>query len=207
MSALRTGDAAPQMLVLGLVVRQSDTVAGIGRRLADDFRVAGFPRGSAHSNLPSLAEKGYVRLAAHGPPGRPTLNRYEATPAGREHFLEWLRCSEAPVLVRDVLQCKLELVEREDLASLVRFVHMLEAMFTDMCDTARVRVLKEQRSRRARAGQLGGASQPPDWRQKLRGIQNKDEANLWGLMAQRLELLGEDLEELLAEIAPEQAAR
>ncbi len=202
MPALKTGDAAPQMLVLGLVVRQPDTVAGIGRRLADHFRVASFPKGSAHGNLPSLAKKGYVRLVAPGPPDRPTLDRYEATPAGRDHFLEWLRCTEVPVLVRDILQCKLELVEREDLASLVRFVHTLEEMFTDMCDAARVRVLKEQRSRRARAG-----GKPPDWRQKLRSIQNKDEANLWSLMAQRLERLGEDLEELLAEIAPEEAVR
>lgn len=194
MPVLKTGDAAPQMLVLGLVVRESDTIAGVGRRLADQFQTADFPRGSAHGNLPSLAEKGYVRLAAPGPPGRSTLDRYEATPAGREHFLAWLRCAEVPVLVRDVLQCKLELVEPEDLASLVRFVRMLEEMFTDMCDTARVRVLKEQRSRCARAGK------PRDWRGRLRGIQNKDEVNLWGLMVQRLERLGEELEELLAEI-------
>jgi hypothetical protein len=41
-----------------------------------------------------------------------------------------------------------------------------------------------------------------DWRVKLRGIQNKDESNLWGLMAKRLERLGNELEGLLNNIPP-----
>ncbi len=197
MPALRTGDASPQMMVLGLIVQQPDTVAGVNRRLKAQFRIAGFAKGAAHNNLPSLADKGYVRLVTPGPPNKPTQDFYEATSSGREYFLDWLRSTDVVVLVRDILQCKLELVERDDLAALVRFVRALEQTFMDMCDAARARVLREQRARRAQAGK------PLDWRQRLRGIQNKDEANLWSLMAMRLERLGDDLEELLAEIASE----
>lgn len=192
MPTFRTGDAAPQMMVLGLVVQQPDTVAGVSRRLSDQFASARFAKGAAHGNLPSLAQKGYVRLVEPGPPGEPTRDRYEATSEGRGHFLEWLHSSELPLIVRDVLQCKLEFLQPEDLVAMLRGVRELEDSFTAMCDAARARVLREQRSRRAR-------SEPVDWRVKLRGIQSRDEANLWSLMSQRLEHLGDELEDLLNE--------
>ena len=46
----------------------------------------------------------------------PSLDRYEATAEGVELLREWLRHTELPPAIRDVLQCKLEFVEREDLA-------------------------------------------------------------------------------------------
>lgn len=198
MPTLSTGDPTPRMMVLGLVIQQQDTVAGIGRRLADQFASARFPKGSAHGNLPHLAEKGYVRLIEKGPPDEPTRDRYEATPEGIEYFRKWLRRTELPPVVRDALQCKLELLEREDLAALIRIVREEEQAYTAACDIARVRVLREQRSRRSRG-------MPVDWRIRLRGIQNKDEANLWGLMSKRLERLGDELERLLNDISPSRA--
>lgn len=200
MSLVRTGDVSPQMIVLGLVVQRADTVAGINRRLVDQFATARFAKGAAHGNLPSLAEKGYVRLVQPGPPGEPTRDRYEATASGRELFASWLHGSALPVMVRDVMQCKLELMEPDDLPALLRTIRELEESFTAMCDVARVRVLRQQRLRRARDGAA-------DWRERLGGIQAKDEANLWGLMAQRLERLGEDLEELLDEVSGEAKGR
>jgi DNA-binding PadR family transcriptional regulator len=192
MSALSSGDLTPRMMVLGLVVQQSDSVAGVARRLADQFASARFPKTSAHNNLPSLAEKGYVRLVQEGK--RSTLDRYEATPEGVALLHGWLRSTELPPAVRDVLQCKLELLEREDLAALVQIVREEEDAYTSAHDMAHSRMLREQRSRRARGGQV-------DWRTRLRGIQTKDEANLWGMMSQRLEHLREELEDLLGELS------
>jgi DNA-binding PadR family transcriptional regulator len=180
------------MMVLGLVVQQPDSVAGVARRLADQFASARFPKTSAHNNLPSLAEKGYVRLVAAGE--KSTLDRYEATPEGIELLRGWLRRTELPLAVRDVLQCKLELIEREDLAALVQIVREEEDAYTSAHDMAHSRLLREQRSRRAHDG-------PVDWHTRLRGIQTKDEVNLWGLMSQRLEHLREALEKLLDEIS------
>ena len=42
-----------------------------------------------------------------------------------------------------------------------------------------------------------------DWRvTRLQAIQNKDEADFWGLMSERLERLGNELEKLLDEHTP-----
>jgi DNA-binding PadR family transcriptional regulator len=180
------------MMVLGLVVQQPDSVAGVARRLADQFASARFPKTSAHNNLPSLAEKGYVRLVAAGE--KSTLDRYEATPEGVELLRAWLRRTELPLAVRDVLQCKLELIEHEDLAALVQIVREEEDAYTSAHDMAHSRMLRERRSWRAHDG-------PVDWHTRLRAIQTKDEVNLWGLMSQRVERLREALEKLLDEMS------
>ncbi len=194
MPTFNAGDPTPQMMVLGLVIQQRDTVASVARRLADQFASARFPNTAAHCNLPRLARKGFVRLIEEGPAGESTRNRYEATPKGVEYFREWLCSTELPPTVRDALQCKLELLEREDLAALIRLVREEEEAYTAACDIARARVLREQRSRRAQG-------EPVDWRMRLRGIRNKDEATLWGLMSKRLERLGEELEKLLSDVS------
>jgi DNA-binding PadR family transcriptional regulator len=179
------------MMVLGLVVQESDSVAGVARRLADQFASARFPKTSAHNNLPSLAREGYVRLVGAGE--KPTLDRYEATAEGVELLRDWLRRTELPPAICDVLQCKLELLQREDLAALVQIVREEEDAYTSAHDIAHSRLLREQRSRRARGGMV-------DWHGRLRSIQTKDETLLWGLMSQRLEHLREELEELLGDM-------
>jgi DNA-binding PadR family transcriptional regulator len=198
MSTFSSGDLTPRMMVLGLVVQQPDSVAGIARRLADQFASARFPKTSAHNNLPSLAAKGYVRLMAPG--DKASLDRYEATAKGVELLREWLHRTELPPAIRDALQCKLEFLEREDLAALIQLVGEEEQAYTAAFDIAHTRVRREQRARLARGG-------PRDWRVRLRGVQNKDEAMLWSLMAKRLEHLREDLEELLGEISAGEADR
>jgi len=193
-STLGSGELTPRMMVLGLVIQQGDTVAGVDRRLADQFSSERFSRGSAHKNLPSLAKKGYVRLLKKGPPERPTLDRYEATPEGVELLRRWVRDPDLPPAVRDVLQCKLEFLEPEDLPALIELVREEEKAYTVAYDIAQSSTQREQRRRRAREG-------PVDWGTRRRGIKIKDKANLWGLMSQRLERLREDLEELLDEVS------
>ncbi len=194
MSALSSGDLTPRMIVLGLVVQQPDTVAGVDRRLADQFAFARFTRGSAHKNLPSLARKGYVRLLEHDPRGEASLDRYVATHDGVAHFRGWLRRRELPLAVRDALQCKMEFLEPDDLLALIATVREEAHAYASACDRAHSRLLGEQRLRRA-------LSDPPDWRARLRGIQSKDEATLWALMSQRLERVAGELEALLGEMS------
>lgn len=186
-------------MVLGLVIQRQDTVAGVARRLADRFASARFPKTAAHCNLPSLADKGLVRLTGEGPNGETTRDRYEATPEGIQHFRDWLCNTELPPIVRDALQCKLELLEREDLAALIELVREEEEAYTAACDIARARVLREQRARRIQG-------EPVDWQTRLGGIRNKDEATLWGLMARRLERLCNELEKLLEGVPPDEVA-
>jgi DNA-binding PadR family transcriptional regulator len=193
-STLSSGQLTPRMMVLGLVIQQEDTVAGVARRLADQFASARFPPNSAHKNLPSLASKGYVRLVEKGPPNEPTRDRYERTPTGVEFFRGWLRHTELPPAIRDAVQCKLEFLEREDLAALVKIVREEEDACRRACNAAHGRVVTEQSSRLAQKKRA-------DYNLRLRGIQSKDEAMLWSLMSKRLEHLREELEELLDEIS------
>lgn len=183
----------PQMMVLGLVVQEPDTVAGVGRRLAEQFASARFPRSSAYTNLPVLAEQGYVRLVEER--DEPAFNRYEATPAGVDRLRRWLRSSNLTPVIRDALQGKLEFLELEDLAALVRVVREEETAHAAACRIAHGRLLQEQHVRR-RARSRG---KPGDWRTKLRLIQSKDEVTLWHAMSDRLEQLGDELEQLLAD--------
>jgi DNA-binding PadR family transcriptional regulator len=192
MSTLSLGDLSPRMMVLGLVVQESDSVAGVARRLADQFASARFPKTSAHTNLPSLAEKGYVRLIEPGK--KASLNRYEATSEGIAELHRWLLASARTPIVRDAMQCKLEFVELDQMRALIAIVRGEEEACRGACNNAHGRVVGEQNSRRARGG-------PVDWRVRLRGIQSKDEAALWGMMCQRLEHLREELEDLEQEVS------
>ncbi|HEY5044349.1 MAG TPA: hypothetical protein VII53_00650 [Solirubrobacteraceae bacterium] len=192
-STLGSGALSPQMMILGLVVQQEDTIAGVARRLNNQFPSARFSRTAAYKDLPILASKGYVRLTEKGPPNEPTLDRYQGTPDGAKLFDGWLLHTEPPG-VRDVLQCKLEFVTREHLAAFIGIVREDEQAYTSAHDIAHNRVRREQRSRLARG-------RPVDWRVRLRGIQSKDEAMLWSLMSKRLGNLREELEAVLDEIS------
>lgn len=192
MPAFSASDVTPRMLVLGLVIQQTDTVAGVGRRFADQFASARFSRSSAYKDLPSLAQKGYVRLVQSGESR--SLNVYEATPKGVKYFRKWLRGTRLPPTIRDALHAKLEFLAAEDLLGLIEVVREEEHAYATACEIAQGNLLKEQRRRRSRRAGW-------NWSARLRHIQRKDEVNLWSLMSLRLERLGEDLEELLEELA------
>lgn len=192
MPAFSSGKLTPQMMVLGLVIQQQDTASGVARRLDDQFASARFPKSSAYNNMRGLAGKGYLRLVEKGV--EPSLDRYEATSEGIEVFRGWLRHTELPPVVCDALQCKLEFLEREDLVALIRIVREEERAYTAAFAAAQLEVKAEQRLRRVRG-------KPVDFNTRLRGIQKQDEAKLWGLMAKRLQCLGDELEEFLDEIS------
>jgi len=101
------------MAILALLVRQPDTGTGVLLRLDEEHPSARWSRNIAHSSVPSLADQGYVRMVRQGP--ERSLDLYEVTPEGVEHFREWLRESSATVpVLRDALCAKLRYVETED---------------------------------------------------------------------------------------------
>jgi hypothetical protein len=181
------------MMVLGLVVQEPGTVADIGRRLADQFTAASFPRNSAHTNLPSLARNGHVRLAKSGP--SPSLDFYEPEPAGIAYLHDWLRRSSLPA-IRDVVHGKLELVELEDIPAFLRIVREDEKACRAACDLAHGRLLTHKRL--LRRVPKGAA----DWRDRLCLIRLEDRATTWSGRAERLAVLGDNLEQMLEDTVP-----
>ena len=192
MSALSFGEFSPRMMILGLVAQEPDSVAGVARRLTDQFPSAGVAKNSAHNNLPKLAEDGYVRLVQAGE--KSSKDRYEATAEGLSYLRRWLHHSELPPVVRDSMQCKLELVDLDDLAPVVRTILGQENAYRRASGDAQWRLVAEQGSRRARGA-------PVHWRVKLQAILRKREVTLWDFMAGEREGLREELEELLDEVA------
>lgn len=194
MAAISVGDTSARALCLGLVIQQEDTIQGVDRRLKRRFSSANFTRGAASKTIPRLAAEGLVELIGEG--SKRTLHRYRGTPAGEAYFLEWLHQTELPPAVRDALQCKLEFFAIEDVSTLIEAVEGLEDAFTAAADIAHEKLGKERglRRRQRRAGAV-------DWRLELSIIKTKDAAKLATVMAERLEALREDLEELLAAYA------
>ena len=103
----------PQIAVLSLVVQEPDTVAGVSRRLKEQFPAARFPESSAHNNMRSLAATGHIRLVEEGT--EPPFS-YEATVAGDELSRKWIWRS-TPPMMRDPLQGKLAFVGYKQIAA------------------------------------------------------------------------------------------
>lgn len=187
----RKGDLSASMAILGLLVQQPDTAAGIGIRLVELFPRAHWSRTTVHNNLPSLLGQGLVRLVEKG--SEPSLSRYEPTTAGAGRFRAWLHQSTTlSPTVRDALQGRMAFVERDELASLIEMVRQSEDAYRMEFAAAQGRVKTITRSMRRSRGTV-------DWRAKLQFIQSGDEAMLLGLMLRRLQRLGDELETLLEE--------
>lgn len=188
----RTGEMSSSMAVLGLVVQQPDTIAGVAYRLSETFPHAYWSPAAAHSNMRSLGTQGLLHVIKEG--SGPTLDLYEATSLGVAEFYGWLvQSSAAPPALRDALQGRLEFIERNGLPALVEMVRRDERMFTREYAAAHKR-WKQFTSTRFRAGQ----DAPEEvFRRELKVVQMADEADLWALQARRLRQLGGRLEGVL----------
>jgi DNA-binding PadR family transcriptional regulator len=178
------------MAILGLLVERPDTAAGVGLRLREVFPGARWPRNVVHNNAPRLVKKGFVHCTK-GP--EPAFDRYEVTERGTACFREWVSQSMAlPPVLRDGLQVRLHFLdERDELVSLIRTVRESE----QACSLEYAAAHGRLKSTIRRARRPGTAE--VDWHSKLRLIQIGDEVMLWGMMARRLQRLGDELEGLL----------
>jgi DNA-binding PadR family transcriptional regulator len=185
----RSGDLSASMAILGLVIQQADTAAGVGARLVDRFPRARWSRSVAHNDLPSLAKQGLVVMVQPG--AKPSLDRYEATPEGVEQFREWLRASSmAPPMLRDALSAKLAFSEEQDLPDLLQAIREEERICVAEFEGAQTRLNAARR-----LGQLGPAN-GSDWGGRVQSAIMTDEAMMWGQRAKRLQCLRQELEEV-----------
>jgi DNA-binding PadR family transcriptional regulator len=190
MTAVALGDASARTLCVGLLLQDEDTIQGLDRRLRRRFASAQFTRGAASKSVPRLAKQGLVELVERGE--KHTLDRYRITPAGQAYFLDWLRQTELPPAVRDVVQCKLEFFQFDELPGAIDAIEEQAIAFGTAADLAHERLQAELRARRARRKR----GHPPDWRQELSIAKTKDAANLGAAMRDRLRALNEELQEI-----------
>jgi len=176
------------MAILGLVIEQSDTAAGVGARLVDRFPRARWSRSVAHNDLPSLAKQGLVVMIEPG--AKPSLDHYEATPEGVAQFRDWLRATSlAPPMLRDALAAKLAFSEERDLPELLRAIREEEHICVSEFEAAQMRLNAARR-----LGRLGPAD-GSDYHGRVQSAIMTDEAMMWGQRAKRLQCLRQELEE------------
>jgi DNA-binding PadR family transcriptional regulator len=187
----RIGDMTPQMMVLGVVAERSGTVSDVQRRLSDLFSSADFPKNSAHGGLPSLADKGYVRLVEQGADG-PTGDLYEITKAGGKHLREWVRSSPPHPAMREPILAKVEFATLDELAEVIIMVRADVRACQLASDEAHERMLAEQRSRVVARGERKGWAQELD--DELSAVHLADVTLMWDDIAERRRKLGDRLE-------------
>jgi len=189
MASPRPGDFPASMAVLGLLIQQPDTVAGLALRLDEEHPNARWPRNIVHNSVPSHVEKGFLRLVRPG--AERSLDRYEATPAGCEHFRRSLRESSATLpALRDALRAKLKYVEGlDELQAAIGDIREQEEMCVREGETAMTRYRTARR-----LGRLG-PSDAHDCRTTVRRALMIDEVNLWYERAKGLQRLREHLED------------
>jgi hypothetical protein len=184
----RSGDLSASMAILGLVIQEADTAAGVGARLVDRFPRARWSRSVAHNDLPSLARQGLVRMVQPG--AKPSLDRYEATQEGIEQFQGWLRASSmGPPMLRDALSAKLAFSEERDLPGLLEAIREEERICVAEFEAAQMRLGAARR-----LGQFGPAN-GSDWAGRVQSAIMTDEAMMWGQRAKRLQCLRQELED------------
>jgi hypothetical protein len=198
MASNRLGEMSASMAVLCLLVESPDTTASLGIRLAKQFPDARWSRNAAHKNMESLAKQGLIHLVKKGPPGKSSLDSYEATSNGVAQVQTWIRESAVvPPVLRDSLQGKLEFSrEEKDLLGLLETVREEEdACARRYADAHRADVRARQARRRLRA--RGIRANLVDL---MHEVKLSDEAVWWSLMVKRLERLRENLEDVLDEL-------
>jgi DNA-binding PadR family transcriptional regulator len=184
----RPGELPTGIAILGLLIERPDTIAGLGVRLREEHPGGQWPRNSAHTSVPALAENGLVRVARRG--RERSLDLYETTSGGVEHFRAWLRSSAAVVPARrDALRAKLKYVEREEhLRAILGEMRRQEQLCRREAEAAVTRYAT------ARQLSLAGEEGAARWRSKVQRALMVDEANLWYERTRGLKRLRQQLE-------------
>jgi DNA-binding IclR family transcriptional regulator len=176
------------MAILGLLIQEPDSVAGVSRRLSERFAQAHFARNAAHNNLPGLARQGFVRLNGQG--AERGLDSYEATAAGIEHFRAWMMSSlkTLPVL-RDAVRAVLEqIATKADLIAGIAAIEEQERACIAEYEAARRRMrVAERGGRLPGRGELG-------LHETVQYLLISDEVTYWFYRAARLKRLRESLQ-------------
>jgi DNA-binding PadR family transcriptional regulator len=188
MSVTAIGDTTAPLLCLGLLYQEADTVQELDRRMNGRFKSMKFSRGSANKSVPNLVKDGLIELVEKG--DKRTLDRYRITPAGEAHFLEWLRQTDLNPAVRDVLQCKLEFFQFEEMRGVIDALKEQAREFAASADREHVQMHADMRVRRFQEKR----GQPPSWRLHLRIAKAGDAARIGYMMRDRLNETIEELE-------------
>lgn len=186
MAPARKGDLSAKAAIMGLLVERADTINGVKARLEEKFPGASWAPSIAYRAVDTLADDGFVRIAAGG--AQRSLRVYEATSEGVGWFRRWLSEFSDPVL-RDAMRAKLQYVDDEsDLLVLIAAIREQEEVAFEASEAAHLRL-----NRARRRGDLGSA-RDTGLQSRLRYALMSDEVVWWRNCGVRLKRLRENLE-------------
>jgi DNA-binding PadR family transcriptional regulator len=116
-------------VVLGLLSEEPSSCYQLDRRLADRFGSVGYTSGMAAKTVKRLVGAGLARQISSterttlGIVGGADVPIYEPTPAGIEHFREWMWAAITTPLVREELHAKIALCQPSDLPRMIELVN------------------------------------------------------------------------------------
>jgi DNA-binding PadR family transcriptional regulator len=182
------GEMTPQVMVLAATSDEPATVNDIQKRLVEEWPGANFSPNSAHNNLPTLEERGQVRVVDEDedPP------RYVRAEAGAAYLRKWAREWPPDPAKREAVFVKAEFSRLEGLPEVVRMARARQKLCQKESDTAQVQVLSDERVR---------AKLPPrTWEEELdadvRAVNLKTLALQWGEDADSWEKYADQVDEI-----------
>jgi len=144
MASTRPGEVSASIAVLGLLVQQSDTVAGVRLRLDEEYPEARWQPNIVHNTMTSLVDQGLVDITASG--RQRSLDHCEPTSKGKERIARWKHEPSVAPPERDDLRAKLKYVsDADELAARIRDIKDQE----DACASEHKAALKRYLEARA----------------------------------------------------------
>jgi DNA-binding PadR family transcriptional regulator len=169
------------MMVLAATVAGSGTTAEIQKRLVELWPAADFDRNAAHTNLPHLAEAGFIDLLESG--AQKKENRYEINDAGWGHIREWVALSPPDPALREAVHAKAKLARLEQFPLLIAMTKAQATRCSTKSDVAQGKLLSHERL----LGKLPPKNLDEQFDAEIRSAQFEGETLAWGDEAARWE--------------------
>jgi DNA-binding PadR family transcriptional regulator len=186
----------PRMMVLAATVASSGTTAEIQKRLVDFWPAADFDSNAAHTNLPSLAEAGFLDLVEGS---RPTENRYEINEDGWALIRKWVARWPPDPALREAIHAKAKLARLEELPSVIAMVKAQAERCRSESDRAQGKLLSHERL----LEKVPPRDTDEQFSSEIRGAQFEDEALAWGDLAARREKYAGNLQRIYDRVSKE----
>lgn len=183
-------DTTLQMIVLGAMVSGPGTVKEVQKRLADLWPGADISRNTAHTNLPLLVQRGYLRVIEEGEEPRESCDAM--VDDGLAHLREWVSDWPSNPANREEIHVKTRFATLEELPEIVRMAKAQEEVSQRAGEKTQSKLLSDER--------LLAKLSPRDWEEEfeaeVRRVVLEDVTGGWEDLTARRKLFGEKVKEI-----------
>jgi DNA-binding PadR family transcriptional regulator len=184
----QAGDMTPQMMVLCATIAGPGTFSEVQKRLVAMWPAADFDSNAAHSNLPSLAEKGFLEIVERGE-GK-SKDVYAINDSGWARIRKWVASWPPDPALREPIPAKTSLARLDQLPLLIEMDRAQAERCRAASDAAQAKLLAEERLREKRPPR----NSSEEYNSAIWVAQLKHETLAWADVAVQLDNHADDLE-------------